>query len=164
MKSFFNNNKLIFHYKQLISFKTYFNIHGKNSMIIIGCCTNTRSGVNFIANNGKIVVGSGVFFNHNCCITSVECIEIGNKCSFGPNVMIFDHDHNYRRKNKDGPDFISSPITIGNNVWVGANAVILRGATIGNNCVIAAGTVVRGNIPNNTLVYSKNEIILKPIE
>ena len=69
-------------------------------------------------------------------------------------MVVIDHDHNYRANgiySGDNPEFISSPVIIGNDVWIGANVVILRGTEIGDNCVIAAGSVVKDIIPPNTL-------------
>jgi acetyltransferase-like isoleucine patch superfamily enzyme len=54
--------------------------------------------------------------------------------------------------------FLSSPVIIGDNVWVGANCVILRGTVIGDNCVIAAGSVVKGNVESNMLYYQERTI------
>ena len=72
-------------------------------------------------------------------VKSLEYIEIGDNCKFGNNLVIVDHDHNFRaygNHSHQNPEFLSSPIRIGNNVWVGANVTILRGTTIGDNCVI----------------------------
>ena len=60
--------------------------------------------------------------------------------------------------------FKTAPVVIGNNVWIGANAIILRGTTIGDNSVIAAGSVVKGNVPSNTLLVQKKEDTLIEIQ
>ncbi len=162
-KRLFLNKNLVFNLKQLMCNKTYIKLIGSNSKIILGISTFTRPGVTMIAQNGTIEIGDNNFFNMNCCITSLEEVKIGDNCSFGPNVMIFDHDHNYKRKTAKEDEFVCTPVKIGDNVWVGANVVVLRGTTIGNNCVIGAGTVIKGNIADSTLVYSKNELVYKPI-
>ncbi len=110
---------------------------------------------------GKLKIGSHCFFNINTSITCVDSIQIGDNCKFGNNVVIVDHDHNFR---SDSPEFVSSPIVIGDNVWCGANAVILRGTRIGNNCVIGAGTTVTGEIPDNTILVNRREPLLRRIE
>ena len=51
--------------------------------------------------------------------------------------------------------FKTAPITIGNNVWMGANALILRGTTIGDNTVVGGGTVVKGDFPANSVIIQK---------
>ena len=55
------------------------------------------------------------------------------------------------------------PIKIGNNVWIGANSIILKGVTIGDNSVIAAGTIVREDVDSNTLYYQEREYKAKAI-
>jgi acetyltransferase-like isoleucine patch superfamily enzyme len=118
---------------------------------------STRKNVTFISDGGELTIGKGVFFNCNCTITSCSSIKIGNHCSFGPNVVIVDHDHNYKKVNNDDM-FISSPVIIGNNVWIGANAVILRGTTIGDNSIIGAGAIIKEHIPENSIVFSEKKL------
>ena len=111
-----------------------------------------------IEKNAKILIGKHCFFNHGCSLNSMNSIAIGNDCIFGENVKIYDHNHNYKdtntliRKQK----YSISAVKIGNNCWVGSNTIILPGVSIGNNVVIAAGSIVTKDIENNT-VY-KNDI------
>ena len=58
----------------------------------------------------------------------------------------------------------TAPVEIGNNVWIGANCVILRGTKIGDNCVVAAGSVIKGEFPANTLIYQKRDTEVKTRE
>ena len=116
-----------------------------------------------IRNNSRLEIESDVYFNNGCILTCRDFIKIGSKCSFGPNVMIFDHDHDinaddYRNK------YISKEIIIGNNVWIGANSIILKGTTIGDNSVIAAGSIVKGNIPQNVIYYNQITPRIKKIK
>ena len=67
-----------------------------------------------------------------------------------------DHDHNF--KNKDS-EFLIGEVSIGNRVWIGANCTILKGAQIGDDCVIAAGSVVKGVVPAGTIFYQKRQNI-----
>ncbi|NQQ32731.1 acyltransferase [Streptococcus suis] len=91
-------------------------------------------------------IGEKVFINHNCSITCVEEITIGDFCNIANNVVIVDHDHRLGKNGvEDGLE--GTPVHIGNNVWIAANTVILRGSTIGDGAVIAAGAVVKGKIP-----------------
>ncbi len=103
-------------------------------------------------------LGNHCFFNINSSITCCESVTIGDNCKFGNNLVIVDHDHNFRKKeDRSGniPEFVSSPVRIGNNVWVGANVTILRGTEIGDDCVIGAGTTVKGTIPPGSMVRGK---------
>ena len=99
------------------------------------------------------MIGEHCFFNVGCSVTCIESVTIGNGCTFGNNVVIVDHDHDFRNENRGC--FVASPVSIGKNVWIGANTVILRGTKIGDNCVIGAGSVVKGDIPANSIVVQK---------
>jgi len=117
-----------------------------------------------IDGNGTIEIGKNCFFNCNCSINSMSRVEIGNDCIFGENVCIYDHNHNYKKKNipirKQG--YKSKNIIIGNNCWIGSNVIILAGVQIGNNVVIGAGTIVTKSIPDNSVVVSSSSMkILK---
>lgn len=115
---------------------------------------------------GNLKIGSHCFFNINSSITCVNKIEIGDNCKFGNNLVIVDHDHNYRvngEYTKDNPEFVSSPIKIGNNVWCGANVTILRGTEIGDNCVIAAGSTVKGIYGERQMIIPQTKNTLKNI-
>ena len=102
--------------------------------------------------NSELVIGDGCFFNHNCSITCGDKIEIGDHCLFANNVVIVDHDHKLSENGLVKGEYSTSPVVIGNNVWCGSNAVILRGVHIGDGAVIAAGAVVRLDVPAHTLV------------
>lgn len=122
----------------------------------IGSYNQSRGRLYIGVNNGTLTLGNHCFFNINSSITCLDKIEIGDNCKFGNNLVIVDHDHNFRTKE---PEFITKPIIIGNNVWVGANVTILRGTEIGENCVIAAGSVVKGKIEPNTIYLNKQDPI-----
>ena len=97
-------------------------------------------------NNSKVLIGDYCYFNHNCSITALNSIIIGNNCMFGNNVVIVDHNHLIKNEEISGKEFEIANVKIGNNVWIGANAVILQGVEIGDNSVVAAGAVVTKNI------------------
>lgn len=82
-----------------------------------------------------------------------------------PNVQIYDHDHDFRVKSgiSEGM-YKTAPVEIGNNVWIGANTIILRGTKIGDNCVIGAGSIVKGNVLSNSVFLQKKENMVKEIE
>lgn len=118
-----------------------------------------RSGTKItLRRDAEIVIKENVFLNHGCMLVCHEKIYIGNNVQLGPNVLIYDHDHDFRHK--DGLKALkykTSPIEIGDNVWIGANTVILRGTIIGDNCVIAAGSILKGNFPSNSIIVQKRE-------
>ena len=124
-----------------------------NGRIKLGSYNQNRGNLYLIAQDGELEIGDHCFFNTGCCITALESIRIGNNCKFGNNLVIVDHDHNFKKEGNS--EFISSKIVIGNNVWVGANVTILRGTTIGDDCVIGAGSVVKGNIEPKSKIVQK---------
>lgn len=101
--------------------------------------------------NSKINIGKNCFFNHNCSVTSMNSINIGNDCMFGNNVTIVDHDHDIVNGKIAKNIYTTGQITIGDNVWCGANVVILKDVNIGSNSIIAAGAVVNRDIPDNEI-------------
>lgn len=151
---YFNRVALNFIPKMNSSFKIAIK---KGSILKLGKNFRSRNNVSFrVYNNGSVNIGDNCFFNDNCSINCQKNINIGDNVIFGPNVMIFDHDHDYKN---DISKFVINEINIGNNVWIGANCIILKGVKIGDNVVIAANTVVKNNIESNSLVYE--EKILK---
>ena len=131
----------------------------KKSKLIIGKNFKSRNNMAFrIYDGGTINIGDNCFFNDNCSINCQKNIVIGNNLICGQNVLFFDHDHDYKNNIYD---FIRDDIKIGNNVWIGANCIILKGVTIGDNVVIAAGTTVRKSIKSNTIVYQEKNMIIK---
>ncbi len=111
---------------------------------------------------GRLEIGEHCFFNTNTSITCVYKIIIGNYCKFGNNLVIVDHDHNFKEENSTGckknvSEFAAREIVIGNNVWVGANCVILKGITIGDNAVIGAGSIIRKNVPAGAVYYDRRK-------
>ena len=125
----------------------------RGAKLILGRNFRSRNNVSFrVYNNGVVKIGDNCFFNDGCSINCQKNIEIGNNVIFGQNVMLFDHDHDYKN---DMNKFIRKNIKIGNDVWIGANCIILKGVTIGDNVIIAAGTVVKENIENDSLCYTE---------
>ncbi|AVK62244.1 acyltransferase [Lactobacillus sp. CBA3605] len=123
-------------------------IDGKSN-IDIGANNNVREGLKLKTKDAVISIGDNNFFNYNVSITALESITIGNDCKIANNVVIIDHDHDYRKSNNG---YICNPVCIGNNVWIGANAVIAKGVHIGDNAVVAAGAVVVKDVSASTLV------------
>lgn len=100
-------------------------------------------------------IGDHVQIGSGCIIACQENIDIGSYTEFGPNVMVFDHDHDFRSNSLTDGKFKTKPICIGQRVWIGANAVILRGVSIGDDAVIGAGAVVTKNVPPKTIYVEK---------
>ncbi|MDP0507262.1 MAG: acyltransferase [Fusobacterium sp. JB019] len=102
-------------------------------------------------------MGENTFINTNTTINCREQVKIGKNCLFGEGVRIYDHDHVFYLSDKlvERNKFKTKSILIGNNCWIGANAIILKGIKIGDNSVIGAGTIVTKDVPKNTIFHSK---------
>lgn len=135
----------------------------KNSHIIIGSINASKNFYISSVDGATIEIGNGVFLNRNCTIVAKKRIKIGDNCSFGPNVCIFDHDHTFGQAKKNGENFKISDVIIGNDCWIGANTVVLRGTQVGDNCVIGAGCVLQGKIPDNSLVVADRKLQIKKL-
>jgi maltose O-acetyltransferase len=97
----------------------------------------------------NIHLGEKVFFNFNCVVLDVAKVTIGSRSLLGPNVQIYTATHpiNYEER-ATGLEF-ASPISIGEDVWIGGSVVICPGVSIGDRSVIGAGSVVTRNIPSD---------------
>ncbi len=100
--------------------------------------------------NSRVDIGNNCTLN-GVSIRAVSNISIGNDCVFAPDVKIIDHDHLSSPTDRHSLNYISSPITIEDNVWVGYNVLILKGVKIGKNSIIGAGSVVVKDIPENCI-------------
>ncbi len=100
----------------------------------------------------NIHVGDDCFANFDCIFLDVAEIRIGDRCLLGPGVHIYTVSHPVSPEERaEGHEF-GSPVTIGNDVWIGGRAVINPGITIGDGAVIAAGAVVTQDVPPRAMV------------
>lgn len=95
-----------------------------------------------------IKVGKNFFANYNCTIIDVAVVTIGDNCQMAPNVAIYTAGHPVYPTTRNSAYEYGKAVTIGDNVWIGGNTVILPGVHIGNNAVIGAGSVVTKDIPD----------------
>ena len=153
----------ISHRKSYVNFKGFSNISrktlievGKNSVLTAGYGLHTRSGV-VLAVRGKayLSIGNNVFINRNTIITARKSIIIEDEVTIGPNVCIYDHDHDMHR------GYLVNNVIIKKKSWIGAGVIILKGVTIGENCVVASGSVVTKDVPDNSILIQKRQSIYK---
>lgn len=103
----------------------------------------------FYCDYGKrIKIGKHFFANYNCTIIDVARVTIGDNCMLAPNVSIYTAGHPIHPQTRNSGYEYGKSVTIGDNVWIGGNAVICPGVTIGSNVVIGAGSVVTKDIPD----------------
>lgn len=111
----------------------------------------------------NIEIGDCFFANYNLTILDVGKVTIGNNVQIAPNVSIYTAGHPIHPKARNTGYEYGLPVTIGNNVWIGGNVVILPGVTIGNDVVIGAGSVVTKDIPDRQLCVGNPCRILREI-
>jgi len=97
-----------------------------------------------------IEIGNDNRFNNNITLCANERITIGHMCQIGDQVAIYDCDfHEINPSTRDRSYGPTSPVVIGNNVWLGSRVIVLKGVTIGDNSVVGAMSVVTKSIPAN---------------
>jgi acetyltransferase-like isoleucine patch superfamily enzyme len=119
----------------------------------------------FVCDYGKhIIFGEDVFVNINGYFMDGALITVGNHVFIGPYCGFYTATHplNYEDRNKGLEKAL--PITVGNNVWFGANVSVMPGVTIGNGCVIGAGSVVTNDIPDNSIAMGVPCKVMKTVK
>lgn len=106
----------------------------------------------FICNFGyNILLGKNFYANHNLVILDLAKVEIGDNVLIAPNCGIYTAGHPLDAEDRNAGLEYAFPVKIGNNVWIGGHVCIMPGVTIGDNAVIAGGSVVVKDIPSGTL-------------
>lgn len=111
----------------------------------------------------NIKLGKNVFINSSCYFMDCGKITIGDNVFIGPSCGLYTANHplDFQTRNQGLEQAL--PITIGNNVWLGGNVVILPGITIGDNCVIGAGSVVTKDIDTNSIACGNPCKVIKKV-
>lgn len=112
-----------------------------------------------------IKIGKNIATNNGVVIVSAGRIDIGDNCLIGQDVLIIDYDaHSINPDERRTSIGNIKSINIGNNVWIGSRVVILPGTKVGNNCVVGAGAIVKGEFPDNTIIAGNPAIIVKTLK
>ena len=120
---------------------------------------------NFNCDYGKhIFIGDGTIINCNVTILDTNKVMIGKDVFIAPGVVISAATHPLDAERRVTRHFQSHPITIKDRAWIGANATILPGVTIGKNAVVAAGAVVTKDVPDDCLVAGVPARVVKVIQ
>ena len=126
---------------------------GQNCQFEAGCDLQVHG-------DGILSIGQCVYMNRYCMVSAQGSVDIGDNCIFGPGVKVFDNNHRFESSTGVSSRLSVGSVKIGNNCWIASNAIILKGADIGDNCVIGAGCIIKDVIPSGSLVRPccKNEI------
>ena len=118
----------------------------------------------FVCDYGyNIEIGKNFYANHNLVILDAAKVKFGDNVFIAPNCGIYTAGHPIDVKERNEGIEYARPITVGNNVWIGGNVVILPGVEIGDNVTIGAGSVVTKNIPSNVIAYGNPCRVIKNI-
>ena len=111
----------------------------------------------------NIHLGKNFYANHNCVILDCAKVTFGDHVMVGPNCGFYTACHPIDpQQRREGVEF-ARPITVGNDVWFGGGCTVLPGVTIGDGCVIGAGSVVTRDIPPNTVAAGNPCRVLRSI-
>ena len=107
-------------------------------------------------------VGRNVFVNQNCTFYDLGGLDIADDVMIGPNVSLITSGHPIEPSQRRAA-VVAKPIAIERNVWIAANVTIIGGVTVGENSVVAAGSVVTRDVPPNTLVGGNPARVIRSI-
>lgn len=182
LKNFFNKNKFT---GQVVSGKNvkygYSNIMNERdrNFIVIGDNTEFLESEIRCYSKGKIKIGKNCWFSLRLQMISCSSIEIGNDVIVARDVYISDtnehpinpflrrkqtHEYIFNGQSPNRYESETKPIKIGNDVWIGERAIILKGVTIGDGAVIAAGSVVTKDVTSFSIVGGNPAKLIKKIE
>jgi acetyltransferase-like isoleucine patch superfamily enzyme len=100
------------------------------------------------AKKDKLIIRRGTYVNRYTMFDACDRIEVGCHCMIGPHCYITDHDHGHQTGSLVSKQpLVSAPVRIGDDVWIGAGAIILKGVNIGDGALIGAGAVVTSDVP-----------------
>lgn len=121
-------------------------------------------------NQKTLSIGENVRIGDNVHIVAQQSVSIGDNCLFASKIFISDTDHGELKGTEEHTSplvppssrpLVSRPVTIGKNVWIGENAVILSGVSIGDGCIIGANSVVNNDIPSYSIAAGVPARIIK---
>ncbi|HUR53679.1 MAG TPA: DapH/DapD/GlmU-related protein [Gemmataceae bacterium] len=120
------------------------------------------------AGSPELVIGDGTFVGHGCGFNAGRSIRIGRHCLFAGGVQVFDMDGHpldaaRRRAGEPSPPEAIAPVVIGDDVWVGNGALILKGVTVGDRAVVAAHAVVTRDVPADAVVAGSPARVVRMI-
>ena len=116
-----------------------------------------------LSNEAAVLIGANCYLN-GVEIACKDRVEIGNRCIIADCLML-DTDFHSLQKNRHDREapVMTRPIHIGENVWIGNRAIVLKGVTIGANSVVGAGAVVRNSVPSDVVVFGNPAQVVKKL-
>ncbi len=112
----------------------------------------------------NIEIGENFYSNHNMIILDAAKVTFGDNVFIAPNCGFYTAGHPVDAKQRNEGLEYAHPITVGNNVWIGGNVIVLPGVSIGDNSIIGAGSVVNKSIPENVIAVGNPCKVIKKID
>lgn len=144
-----------------------------NGAILIGNGVQLSGKPNFVFNSKYlkrplIEIGEGTFIGHNVSLRAAKAIRLGSHCLIAGGVIIADYDGHpvdslKRRAGENSDERDIKPVNIGDDVWIGADAVILKGVTIGSRSIVGAKAVVTKDVLPDTIVAGNPAVVVKTL-
>jgi maltose O-acetyltransferase len=114
--------------------------------------------------NATIKISEGALFNNNVSLIAVDSIAIGKGCQIGDNVCLMDCDfHEIAPSTRNRSPGEARPVVIGDNVWLGSRVIVLKGVEIGDNTVVAAGSIVTRSLPSDVVAAGTPARVVRSI-
>jgi acetyltransferase-like isoleucine patch superfamily enzyme len=127
---------------------------GREARVAVGRWSWIGRGTRIRCHEGEVLIGAKTVLGEECTITAYQHVSIGRECMVADRAMLIDFDHHFddpeRPIRSQGID--KHDVRVGDNVWIGYAACVLRGVTVGDNAVIGAGAVVTRDVPANAVV------------
>jgi acetyltransferase-like isoleucine patch superfamily enzyme len=127
---------------------------GKQGLVRFGSWVWIGRGTKIRCHEGEVRIGAKTVLGEDCTISAYQHVSIGEQCIVADRVMLIDFDHNVAEVERPirVQGIYKRDVRVGNNVWIGYGAQILRGVTVGDNAIIGASAVVSKDVPSNAVV------------
>jgi acetyltransferase-like isoleucine patch superfamily enzyme len=127
---------------------------GKDAQIALGRWSWVGHGTKIRCHEGEVEIGAKTVMGQECTISAFQHVKIGRECVIADRVMFIDFDHGVVEVERPIrlQGIYKRDVNVGNNVWIGYGACILRGVTVGDNAIIGTNSVVTKDVPANAVV------------
>ena len=127
---------------------------GRGATLALGRWSWIGRGSKIRAHEGRVAIGAKSVLGQDCTISAYQSVEIGRECIIADRVMLIDFDHGVAEVERPIrlQGIYKRDVRVGHNVWIGYGASVLRGVSIGDNCVVGTGAVVTKDVPENAVV------------
>ena len=126
---------------------------GKGATLHLGRWSWIGHGCKIRAHEGEVRIGAKTVLGQECTISAFQHVSIGRECIVADRVMLIDFDHGVVEQDRPVREqgIYKRDVRVGHNVWIGYGVSILRGTTVGDNCVLGTSTVVTKDVPDNAV-------------